>query len=135
MHLSESARLCLACGMCCNRAINQFTKVQPQEVELLQEQGLPVQPRPEGFFLSQPCAALQADLRCQIYSLRPIACRTYECKLYKKYAAGMLPLEDALKIVCKAHVFLADAESSAQLRAYISRHFEPARSLRAPLRP
>ena len=133
--MTSTPRLCLACGLCCNGAINQYTRVQVDEAGALLQQGLPVQPRPEGFFLEQPCAALQPDLLCRVYALRPQACRRYECKLYKKHAAGLVSTDEALAIIARARRLQADETAAATFRAYLARHFEPARPLRVGLKP
>lgn len=132
---STQMTLCLACGLCCNGALNQYTKVLAGEVESLQRLGLTISPDQGGFAFPQPCACLQSDNRCAIYAQRPHACRAYECKLYKKHTAGLIPLEEALATAQKAHTLRTQPEKASHLRAFLQRHFEPAQALRERLRP
>ena len=51
------------------------------------------------FKFPQPCAALCADLRCQVYAGRPARCREFECALFKSVAAGGTEPTAALKVI------------------------------------
>lgn len=137
----DGAALCLACGLCCDGTLHTFTKVLPGEVEAMQRLGLKVYSAANGPAFDQPCPCLQAG-SCTIYAHRPLSCRSYECKLFKKYAAGMVTLEEALGRVQKAKELIVaarlqpeDTRQAAALRAYLQRHFEPAQALHEGLRP
>jgi Fe-S-cluster containining protein len=104
MHdLAKTAKLCLACGFCCQGLISGRAALQSDEIARAVKYGLPyftIQKCDYGFSL--PCRLYQNG-RCQIYSNRPRACRRYECRLQKRLAAGDIELEKCLAIVDQAN--------------------------------
>jgi hypothetical protein len=136
----DTTALCLACGFCCNGILHTYTKVAAHEAEALQRLGTPVYALEGGssFAFAQPCPHWQEN-RCAIYAQRPKSCRTYECLLFKKLAAGLISPSDSLKQLQKAQGLLAqcDAPVSAEehdhyaalLRSFLQRQFEPEHTL------
>lgn len=109
---SAGARLCLACGMCCDGTLFKDVELQPgdsaaksalQQLSLYDPGINPGdnlrQSQPRGTKWPQPCAALCADLRCRIYAERPGRCRDFECSQFKAVAAGERDEAEALRII------------------------------------
>ena len=136
----DTTALCLACGFCCNGVLHTYTKVAASEVDALQRLGTQVYSiQGENVFaFAQPCPHWQEN-RCAIYVHRQKSCRSYECLLYKKLAAGLISPSDSLKQLQKAQALLAqrDAPASALehdhydalLRSFLQRQFEPEHTL------
>jgi uncharacterized protein len=101
-----TARLCLACGLCCNGVLFKDVELQPgEDPARFKTLGLPAQfPRPNSrpARFPQPCSALCADNRCQIYANRPRRCREFECGVLKEVIADRLNVPGALKIIQRA---------------------------------
>jgi uncharacterized protein len=112
-------QLCLECGMCCNGVLFRDVELQPGDTaKKLRELGLPVKDTParrnstskpttntaaaNKQRFPQPCAALCADNRCQIYADRPSRCREFECALLKAASAGRIEPSQALRHIRSA---------------------------------
>jgi len=82
--ISDSSRLCLSCGICCQGVMYDHAGLQADEVDLYYELGfLPFMTTrgKEGFRL--PCI-FYIDNKCSIYSIRrPKICASYKCKLLR----------------------------------------------------
>ena len=96
------ARLCGACGLCCNGVIFANLALQPgDDASRLRLLGLPVRDslsilRPPH--LVQPCAAFDG-CRCRVYADRPQYCRQFECVLFKSVKAGRTQPAAAMRII------------------------------------
>jgi len=106
-------QLCLECGMCCNGVLFKDVELQPGDVATkLKVLGLPIKDGPArrkavtksaGAATAvkqrfpQPCAALCADNRCEVYANRPSRCREFECALLKAASAGRIETSQALR--------------------------------------
>jgi hypothetical protein len=64
-------------------------------------------PADRAWKLRQPCAALGSDGCCEVYADRPSRCRTFECDLFQRVAAGHRTIPEALRVIRAA---LARAE-------------------------
>jgi uncharacterized protein len=96
-------KLCLTCGLCCNGVLFRDVELQPGDCpERLLHLGVPLeaskQPR-HPRKLRQPCPALGAGNRCQVYADRPARCRDFECALLKAAMAGEAELPVALRAI------------------------------------
>jgi hypothetical protein len=132
----ENNALCLACGFCCNGVLHTYTRVAASEVETLQRLETPLYPLQDGpeFAFTQHCPHWQEN-RCTIYVHRPMSCRTYECLLLKRLAAGLISTSASLARVQKTQKLIAQRDDplsaferdhlEARLRAGLHRHFEP----------
>lgn len=91
---SRGSDLCTQCGLCCNGALHNFAKLEPEEVEYASGLGLTLRAsgRP-GFAL--PCPMLEGTL-CSIYGDRPKVCSRYKCKLLQELEAGAVTLDAAI---------------------------------------
>src|SRR5262245_20222594 len=102
---SLGVRLCLSCGLCCDGTL--FRDVELQAADDLSRRAMADVLDATHLNLAQkskwpqPCAALCADLRCQIYADRPSRCRDFECELFKAVASGTFETDEALKVIRK----------------------------------
>jgi len=88
--------LCLECGLCCNGVIFADVQLQPDDdAKKLQSLGLALFANRK---FKQPCTAFDG-CRCHIYSDRPNYCRAFECLLLKKFQAGRIDADAALRII------------------------------------
>lgn len=92
---SPSARLCTACGACCNGTIFDEVPLLREEVELGKRLSLPIVPAGDEAVMSLPCPRL-AGATCTIYEDRPSTCRTYRCGLLVDVEAGRVAVGEAL---------------------------------------
>ena len=78
---SESAaRLCSACGMCCNGVLFHGMAVQPEDsLRAMAAKGLKAKRRDGELQFLQPCPAHDGN-RCRIYADRPQRCRVFACR-------------------------------------------------------
>jgi len=99
--------LCLRCGMCCDGTLFTHVSLQPGEVTVLQQRGLPWISRADGSpALAQHCAALEGRT-CTVYTDRPASCRRYHCQLYAALAEKEVSLDEALGLVDAAQALVA----------------------------
>ena len=78
---SESAaRLCSACGMCCNGVLFHGMAVQPEDsLRSMAAKGLKAKRRDGELQFLQPCPAHDGNC-CRIYADRPQRCRAFACR-------------------------------------------------------
>ena len=78
---SESAaRLCSACGMCCNGVLFHGMAVQPEDsLRAMAAKGLRAKRRDGELQFQQPCPAHDGNC-CRIYAERPQRCRAFACR-------------------------------------------------------
>ena len=105
MPVSDSNRLCLKCGLCCNGVIFADVELEPEDnVKDLEALGLAIHNQKSKiknpkFF--QPCSMLEG-CRCRIYADRPKYCREFECVLLKSVRRGTLDESGALRLIRRA---------------------------------
>ncbi|MFA7234519.1 MAG: YkgJ family cysteine cluster protein [Terrimicrobiaceae bacterium] len=113
---SAAARLCAACGMCCNGVLFHSVLLQPGDsARALSALGLKI--KRKTFFL-QPCPAHQGG-RCAIYEQRPNRCRNFHCRQLLRVTAGETTEASALQKIARAR-HLAD-----RVNALIARVADP----------
>ena len=103
---ADSNPLCLECGLCCNGVIFANGQLQPgDDAARLRELGLRLLTKQKAEIgmrkFAQPCAAFNG-CRCQIYAERPQYCRAFECALLKKFKAGKIEADAALRLIRRA---------------------------------
>lgn len=100
MSESNSADLCLECGLCCNGVIFADVQLRTSEAKNLRAKIAGIKDAGKGgqTKLSQPCAAFDG-CRCGIYSERPRYCREFECLLLRNMQAGRIERGEASRIV------------------------------------
>jgi uncharacterized protein len=121
-----TATLCTRCGLCCDGTLlGDVELTGPAEAARLELLGLDVDTDDaDTELLALPCAALRGT-RCGIYPLRPLCCRTFECKLLQNAARGTVSVERALEQVGEAR------KQVRRVKALLAR--VETRALRLPL--
>ena len=107
---SAAARLCSACGLCCNGVLFHTVKMQPGDSpKALAALGLKLKRKSGGQYLLQPCPAF-CGTHCSIYAARPERCRVFECRQLKGVAAGEISEAAALERIREARRRVAELE-------------------------
>ena len=103
-NLSFEARLCAACGMCCNGVLFHGTGLEPTDsVRALNALGLRLKRRDGELQFQQPCPAWKGSC-CGIYDKRPQRCRDFSCRQLLEWKAGQLSEEDAFAKIQEAKI-------------------------------
>lgn len=119
-----SARLCAACGMCCNGVLFHGVRLQPGDsARQLSALGLKVK---RGLLL-QPCAAHQGT-HCSVYQHRPTRCRLFVCRQLRAVEEGRLSEAAALEKITEArrrveglHALFREAGDTRERKALATR--------------
>lgn len=100
---SESAaRLCSACGMCCNGVLFHGMAVQPEDsLRALSAKGLKAKRRDGELQFQQPCPA-HDGASCRIYAERPQRCRAFACRQLKGVFNGEILESTAMEKIQEA---------------------------------
>lgn len=94
---TAAARLCGACGLCCNGVMFHFVRLQPGDSPReLAALGLKLKRKQRQDYIQQPCSAWR-DCQCSIYLDRPQRCRLFECRQLRRVAAGEITEAAALE--------------------------------------
>ena len=101
--------LCFRCGMCCNGYMFSKVAVEPEVVARLEAGGFKITKEEKGFRFSQPCTAYKGS-RCSVYGYRPYTCRAFKCKLLNKYIEATISLNEAVAIIDKTYLIIAELE-------------------------
>jgi len=100
LRLCGNARvsLCLECGLCCDGTMFQVVPLEAGEAEAVAACGtLGVH---EGrTVIRQRCGALGVDLKCGVYSVRPVTCRKFECAALVGLQRGELSETEAREVI------------------------------------
>jgi uncharacterized protein len=99
----ESAQsLCLACGLCCDGTLFDKAPLERNdEDDKLLALGIEIISGQNGRALKLPCPA-HKNCRCTVYTERPTICRTFRCKLLKRFKANEISKTEALEIIREA---------------------------------
>ena len=122
---SAAARLCAACGMCCDGVLFHSVVLQRSDsARGLSALGLKIKRRTGRKFFLQPCSAYR-ECRCAIYGGRPDRCRHFNCRQLLRVATSETTETSALQNIEEAR------NLSARVNALVSRLAEtnPNRSL------
>ena len=99
---SAAARLCAACGLCCNGVLFTIVQLQPADSpKQLASLGLKLTHKKKRHFFQQPCPMFR-ESQCAIYQNRPERCRLFECRQLKQVAAGQIAEATALATIADA---------------------------------
>ncbi len=99
--------LCLACGLCCVRAVHTHVRLAADELDLARHLGLPIAQFEEGLGFHLPCPQYR-DNHCAAYPQRPQACIHYQCELLQRCLQGEVTTEEALSLVTQAKRMLEE---------------------------
>lgn len=94
----EGSRLCLSCGLCCQGTLHRAAHVADDEIESVQRLGLKVVASEDGPVFPLPCP-LHRGAQCTVYTERPSVCRTYQCKLLRRFLAGEATWDECIGLV------------------------------------
>jgi len=110
-----SARLCGACGMCCDGGLFHSVELRADDhPRQLAAVGLKLRRKKGVDFFLQPCSAHQKDqgvCSCRIYGERPARCRAFHCRQLGIVEAGVISETDALEKIRKARSQVARVNS------------------------
>jgi uncharacterized protein len=102
MNPDSAARLCAACGMCCDGTLFHAVKLQAGDSRrALAALGLKVRRKGGENFFAQPCPAHRMSC-CTIYEARPARCRDFSCRQLMRLNAGEIGENEALARVREA---------------------------------
>ncbi len=92
----SAARLCAACGMCCNGVLFHGMAVQPGDsLRAMAARGLRAKRRDGELQFTQPCPAHDGTC-CRIYAERPQRCRAFVCRQLEAVSNGTTPESAAM---------------------------------------
>ena len=91
--------LCRSCGLCCDGTLFGRVRLQPQDnSEPLRLAGIVVVSEDSVGQFSLACAAHQHGC-CQVYESRPENCRSYQCKLLRRFGKGVVSRAEAATLI------------------------------------
>lgn len=98
----SAARLCSACGMCCNGVLFHGIAVQPADsIRALAARGLKAKRRDGELQFLQPCPAHEGNC-CRIYADRPQRCRAFACRQLEGVFHGKILESEAMEKIQEA---------------------------------
>ena len=96
---SPAARLCAACGLCCNGTLFTIVQLQPSDSpKRLAALGLKLTHKKKRHFFQQPCPMFR-DSQCAIYADRPERCRLFECRQLQQVESGQITEDTAFATI------------------------------------
>ena len=96
---SAAARLCAACGLCCNGTLFTIVQLQPGDSpKQLAALGLKLTRKKKRHLFHQPCPMFR-ESQCAIYQDRPERCRLFECRQLQQVASGEITEDAALATI------------------------------------
>ena len=96
------AKLCPACGLCCNGVLFGDVELQRgDDAKRLTKLGVELFRKGRKTAFAQPCACLEGGL-CKIYTDRPKRCAAFDCGLLKRVQGEELSAAVALKKITEA---------------------------------
>jgi Fe-S-cluster containining protein len=99
--LSSSQGLCLTCGLCCDGTLFWGVPLIPDDdVTALKAAGINIFSDSTLTVLKLPCAA-HKNCTCTVYGNRPQECRTFKCKLLKRFEQDDISEQSAREIINK----------------------------------
>lgn len=108
----DGSALCASCGLCCDGTLYTQARAEKDEMERMTAFGLELFEAKGGDRFRQPCPALDGAC-CTIYEQRFAICRSFRCALLRRFQAGEVPLDEALRSVATAHEMLDRLEARA----------------------
>jgi hypothetical protein len=99
--VSSSQSLCLTCGLCCDGTLFCGVPLEPNDdITPLKAVGINIIAGNDLTLLKLPCTA-HKNCTCTIYANRPQRCRTFKCKLLKRFERDDISQQSALEIIDK----------------------------------
>jgi Fe-S-cluster containining protein len=111
---AAAARLCAACGLCCNGVLFHTVQLQPGDsAKALAALGLKLKRKQGHHYILQPCPAFKQAC-CSIYAARPQRCRLFECRQWQRVEAGEISEAHALEKIRDVQRRVADLDALLQ---------------------
>ena len=108
---SAAARLCAACGMCCDGVLFHSVLLQPGDsARALSALGLKTKRKKGQEFFRQPCPA-HRGCGCAIYGQRPVRCRLFNCRQLLRVATDESTEARAMEIIAGARELVGRADA------------------------
>jgi Fe-S-cluster containining protein len=111
----DGSGLCTNCGICCSGVLFDTAPVEEDERKRLVAHGLTIHEAEEGDaekpYFTLGCVRFDGRC-CTIYDARPAICQRYRCRLLRKFDAGEVSYDDALKRVAEAKRLLQELPES-----------------------
>ena len=108
---SSSARLCAACGMCCDGVLFHSVNLQKGDsTRQIASLGMKLRRKKGVEFFLQPCSMHSetgGGCSCAIYEQRPSRCRLFNCQQLLAVASGAVPEAAALGKIQEARTRVA----------------------------
>jgi len=109
-----SARLCGACGMCCDGVLFHSVELQQDDSpRQLSSLGLKLRKKKGVTFFLQPCLAHREEggsCSCSIYEERPSRCRIFQCRQILAVGSGDASEAGARKMIDTARAMVSGVE-------------------------
>lgn len=123
-----AARLCSACGMCCDGTLFHSVLLQPEDnSRQLASLGLKIKKRNGRTFFYQPCPTHHQG-QCRIYPDRPRRCRQFNCQQLLRLADGktseaqaLTTIHDARRLADQVGQLMNQIEETNPLRGLAAR--------------
>lgn len=126
-----AARLCTACGMCCDGTLFEIVNLQPSDsISSLEHLGMKLRRKKRSPYFTQPCVFLH-DCVCGIYEHRPQRCRAFVCRQLARVLADPASESEALEHVGYAHQLVDKVKHSLSQVGEESTHLPLAERCRA----
>ncbi len=107
---SAAARLCAACGLCCNGVMFHTVQLKPGDsARDLAALGMKLKRKQGHHYILQPCPAFRGA-QCSIYAARPERCRLFECRQMQRVATGEITEALALENIRSARQLVAEID-------------------------
>ena len=126
--LKEDGAPCIGCGLCCDGTLFDHGVVAKGEEPRLLRHGMELVTRGDKKVFMQPCRSASCG-QCTNYQDRFDVCRSFRCRLLKRYQAGEVTLAEARATVGKAVELVAAVKADDPDLAQLTYR----RSLRAQL--
>lgn len=111
---AAAARLCAACGLCCNGVMFHTVQLKPGDsAKELAALGLKLKRKQGHRYILQPCPVFR-ESRCAIYAARPQRCRLFECRQLQRVEAGEITEAMALEKIREVQRRVAEMDELLQ---------------------
>jgi Fe-S-cluster containining protein len=94
--MTESSKLCLSCGLCCDGTLIGHVQLETKELNAVSKVLNIEHEQDHGFFL-QPCKKYCDG--CSIYSERPTQCASFKCGLLNTFEQKEITFDATAEII------------------------------------
>lgn len=130
----DGSDLCLQCGLCCSGALFSRAPLAAEEAERCYSLGLSRYEHRGAPWFGLPCTRLDGT-RCTIYEGRPAVCRTFRCRVLRRFEDGRIGRDAALEAIATARNLLDRAARHGPEARLAEFRRQALRDAEAALRP